>query len=159
MPMRKQVLGLLFGILIITSVIIISMPIASGDQESKSDEVEILPLDTYKLEIDISKGEVEYQWEIINFTNEDIHFWLMDDDGKDIDTQTGNISEYKNKTKLKSGKYTFNWYNKKSQGNITLFYDINFTVTGEGCYSTDIILSVSLITIIFFSIGINKKKK
>lgn len=157
--MRKQVLSLLFGILIITSFIIISMPNAVGDHDTKNKEVKIVSGKTYTLKIDISEGEVKYKWKIVNHTNENISFFLIDDNNKDIVSITGNISKFENKTNLDSGKYFFTWRNYPNQTDIDLIYNITFQVTGEGCYSTDIILSVSLITIIFFSIGINKKKK
>ena len=101
MLMRKQVLSLLIGILIITSFMIILMPIASADHDKKKKEVDLGPEDDYKQKIDTSKGEVKYYWKITdlkNFTSDTILFRLLDDNGDAIDFQVGDISEYNKKT-------------------------------------------------------------
>ncbi len=161
--MKRQLLGILICLIIITSLFILSSPFSSGKKVTKETTITIKKIDDEKLSIEADQGEINYTWKILdNINNLTVVFKLSyNEDLVRYHSGTKDSGKIEVSEK-KEGKYIFEWINNNNI-NITLSVKIRYEKTeieeGKGCYSSIIALSSIfiglIISIAFFS---NKKK-
>lgn len=159
--MKKQGLGLLVGLLIIISIFILSLPIASADkvtEKSPEDGITIKGENEYEVEIECGDGKINYSWEIIEYEDDSITFWFEKENGKDLEVLNNNTN-HTNEFSVDRGTYFLRWKNMHNVGSTIIKYSISYQKPPEGCYSATFILSVIPMFILFWAFGYIRKKK
>jgi hypothetical protein len=161
--MKNKVLALTIFLIIFISICIIALPTSSAKNDTKKGKFIVISNETFSLDFEVEDGTFTYNWTINDFNNDSIFFYMEDENINHIHSVQGKIPYYANKTKVKSGKFTLNWRNRNLKRNIEVFYNITtpelIKSTAEGCYSTSIILPISMVSILFLGSGYVRKRR
>jgi len=157
--MRFRLLGLIVCVIILSMIIFSSH---SGAIKKKIDDkdIEIKVGKYHNVTIESEDGEINYTWEIQDFDADKVEFYFKSEK-ETIIHYTGQ-KQHSGDIKVEAGEYYFSWYNNNTYNKtFKIRYSIEYPAQyeGKGCYSSILILSFLVITILFWvTIGYIKRR-
>ncbi len=120
------------------------------------------PGESYKLTLKTGAGELNYNWTVLNFSDDEIDFRLTNKDNNKILKAVSDNESYSDAFSVKSGdEFIFEWTNMNIKDPINITYKIIYPKTaeiGSGCYSAILVFSIILLSTIFLAFGYFKKR-
>ena len=120
-----------YGLLGILLVIVMILNIAIGvNGEIKEDSFNVSASDTYSFTIQAGSGDITIDWEVTDWNNDNLHFYIEDASGGII-AETNDVRTYTDTLYVERGYYRFVWTNSNWFESISVHYSVLYESYSE----------------------------